>query len=721
MCPLFAFLALAALAAARPSPAPARNEPVEEARHVEAVETRREDHVDLYHGVKVEDPYRWLEADVRESDDVRRWVEAQNGVTFDYLESIPERLAIEERLTELWNFERYSTPEKDGGRYFFIKNDGLQDQAVLYVQDSLGSEPRVLLDPNTWSDDGTVALAGTSVSDDGRYLAYGVAEAGSDWRVWRVMEIDTGRVLEDALRWIKFSNVAWGPEDEGFFYGRYPRPREGTEYQSVALHQKVYYHRIGTSQDEDVLVYEHPDLPELNLAASVTDDDRYLVILASKGTSGTAVLVRDLSRSYAMPKLLVGALESQEHDYDFVGNEGDRFFFRTDHGAPRFRLIGIDLRRSDPEHWQTVIPETQETLERVSHVGGRFIARYLEDAKTRVRIFTTGGEPVRDVDLPGIGTATGFEGRPDDPETFYSFSSFATPPSIYRYDVESGESTLLRRAEIDFDPELYTVDQVFYRSKDGTRIPMFIAHRKGLEPDGASPTLLYGYGGFQISLTPSFSVSRLAWMEMGGVFAMANLRGGGEYGEAWHDAGTKLRKQNVFDDFIAAAEWLIDHDYTRPEKLAIQGGSNGGLLVGAAMTQRPELFGAALPAVGVMDMLRFDRFTAGRFWVDDYGSAQNPEEFRALYAYSPYHNLEPGTAYPATLVTTADTDDRVVPAHSFKFAARLQHAHDGPAPVLIRIETRAGHGGGTPTSKIIERVADEWAFLVESLEMTPAR
>ncbi|MGD2114590.1 MAG: prolyl oligopeptidase family serine peptidase [Acidobacteriota bacterium] len=687
---------------------------------IDTVQTRREDHVDVYHGVEVADPYRWLEADVRESEEVRRWVEAQNEVTFGYLASIPERPAIEERLRELWNFERYSVPEKDGGRYVFTKNDGLQDQAVLYVQDSLEAEPRVLLDPNAWSDDGTVALAGVSVSDGGRYLAYAVAESGSDWTTWRVMEIETGRVLPETIRWIKFSGVEWGPKEEGFFYGRYPRPEEGTEYQSVALNQKVYFHRVGTPQEEDVLVYERPDLPELSLAARVTDDERYLVLLASKGTSGNAVLVRDLEQPYAMPHVLVGELEHQRHDYDFVGNEGERLFFRTDDGAPRYRLIAIDLRRPGREHWSTVIPEADETLERVSHVGGRFIARYLEDAKSMVRVFTVGGEAVRDVDLPGIGTAAGFGGRPDDPETFYVFSSFATPPSIYRYDVATGESTLLRRADVDFDPDLYTVEQVFFRSKDGTRVPMFVAHKKGLELDGSNPTLLYGYGGFQISLTPYFSVSRLAWMEMGGVFAMANLRGGGEYGEGWHEAGIKLRKQNVFDDFIAAAEWLVGHGYTRPDKLAIQGGSNGGLLVGAAMTQRPDLFGAALPAVGVMDMLRFDQFTAGRFWVDDYGSAEDPEEFEALYAYSPYHNLEPGTSYPATLVTTADTDDRVVPAHSFKFAARLQHAHAGTAPVLIRIETRAGHGGGTPTSKLIERVADEWAFLIDILGMDPA-
>jgi len=711
LCPLHALLAFGALALARPGGAAERS-PL---RGLVYPRTQRVEHVDVYHGVEVEDPYRWLEQDVRESDEVRHWVEAENEVTVHYLSGIPERRAIEDRLTDLWNYERYSAPTKQGGRYFFTRNDGLQNQSVLYVQDRLDQTPRVLIDPNTWSEDGTVALAGTSVSDDGRYLAYGIAEAGSDWSTWRIMEIDSGENLDEEINWIKFSDIGWGPGDEGFFYGRYPQPEEGTEYQSASFNQKIYYHRVGTNQSEDVLVYERPDLPELNLSALVTDDDRYLVIVASKGTSGSVVLVRDLTQPYAMPQVLVGDMAKQEHDYDFIGNLESRLFFRTNDGAARYRVVAIDVRRPARHDWDEILPESDETLEEVSLVGGRFIAQYLEDAKTRVRVFGTDGSLVRDVALPGIGTAEGFDGRSDDRETFYVFSSFATPPSIYRYDVTTGESTLLRRAEVDFDPSDYTVEQVFFTSKDGTRVPMFLAYKRGLQRDGENPILLYGYGGFQISLTPYFSVSRLAWMEMGGVFAMANLRGGGEYGEAWHEAGTKLQKQNVFDDFLAAAQWLIDHRYTRPERLAIQGGSNGGLLVGAAMTQRPDLFGAALPAVGVMDMLRFDRFTAGRFWVDDYGSAENPEEFAALYAYSPYHNLEPGTEYPATLVTTADTDDRVVPAHSFKFAARLQHAQAGTAPVLIRIETRAGHGGGTPTSKQIERVADEWAFLVQTL------
>jgi len=712
-CPIHALLAFAALALARPAGAAERS--VFSGLHYPR--THRVEQTDVYHGVEVQDPYRWLEQDVRESPEVRAWVEAENEVTCRYLSSIAARPAIERRLTELWNYERYSAPSKDGGRYFFTRNDGLQDQPVLYVQDTLDQTPRVLLDPNTWSDDGTVALSGTAVSDDGRYMAYGVADAGSDWTTWRIKEIDSGKVLDDEIRWIKFNGVAWGPGDHGFFYSRYPKPAKGTKYQSASFDQKVYYHRIGTPQSEDVLVYERPDLPELNLGSKVTDDDRFLLITASKGTSGSAVLFRDLTEPYEMPRLLVGSLASQEHDYDFIGNRGSVLYFRTDDGAPRYRVVAIDVHHPERARWQEVLPEAAETLEEVSLVGGRFIAQYLEDAKTLVRVFDGDGSPVRDVALPGIGTAAGFHGRASDAETFYVFSSFATPPSIYRYDVTTGESTLLRRAEVDFDPSDYTVEQVFIPSKDGTRVPVFLAYKKGMVRDGSNPTLLYGYGGFQISLTPYFSISRLAWMEMGGVFAMANLRGGGEYGEAWHEAGTKLDKQNVFDDFLAAAEWLIANKVTRPDRLAIQGGSNGGLLVGAAMTQRPDLFGATLPAVGVMDMLRFHRFTAGRFWVDDYGSSDDPEEFAALYAYSPYHNLEPGTEYPATLVVTADTDDRVVPAHSFKFAARLQHVQAGSAPVLIRVETRAGHGGGTPTSKQIERVADEWAFLVENLGM----
>ena len=676
-------------------------------------ETRRIDHVDDYHGTEVADPYRWLEDDVRESEDVEAWVDSQNEVTFAYLQSLPGRDDIRQRLETLWNFEKYTAPFKTGGRYYFRKNDGLQNQFVIYTMSSLDEEPRVLIDPNGWSEDGTVALSGLAPSPDGRHVAYGIQDGGSDWRTWRVMEIDSGEVLEDELEWIKFSGVAWTRDGEGFFYGRYPQPEEGAEFQSLNMNMKVYYHRLGTPQSEDELVFEAPENPEWGFGTTVTDDGRYLVLTVWKGTdSRYRVYVKDLKDSGAEPFALI---DNFDHEYSFVGNNGSTFMFMTNVDAPLRRIVAIDLE--DPEGRREIIAQSEDTLVDAGVIGGKLVAIYLEDAKTLVKIHDFDGNHVRNVELPGIGSAFGFNGDADDSDTFYSFSSFATPPSVYHYDMESGESTLMRQAEVDFEPQAYVVKQVFYTSKDGTQVPMFVAHREGLELDGTNPTLLYGYGGFDIPLTPSFSISRLAWMEMGGVFAMANLRGGGEYGEEWHKAGTKLQKQNVFDDFIAAAEWLIDNDYTSPENLGIQGGSNGGLLVGAAMTQRPDLFAAALPAVGVMDMLRFHQFTAGRFWVDDYGSADDPEEFEALYAYSPYHNLEEGTDYPATLVTTADHDDRVVPGHSFKFAAALQRAQAGDDPVLIRIETRAGHGAGTPTSKLIERIADQWAFLATNTEM----
>jgi len=676
--------------------------------------------VDVSHGVNVPDPYRWLEQDVRESKTVREWVEAQNKVTFGYLKQIPERDGIRKRLTELWNYEKYTPPVKRGGRYFFRKNDGLQNQSVLYVAKSPDAEPEVLIDPNTWSDDGTVALAGTSFSDDGTYLAYGVADAGSDWRTWRVMEVDTGKVLDDELKWVKFSDVSWTADGKGFFYSRYDKPeKQGEKYQSLSVNQKLMYHRVGTPQSEDVLVYQRPDKPLWGYSNEVTEDGRYLIITVWKGTDEKyRVLYRDLSANPpdkdSPPVELIGHFK---HEFTFLGNDGPVFYFKTDADAPRRRVIAIDARKPAAEQWQEIIPQSKDTLTGVSIVGDRLVARYLQDARTQVKVFSMTGRFIRTVELPGIGTARGFDGRREDSETFYSFQSFSTPTSIYRYDVAKGTNTLFRKPQVKFRPEDYVVKQVFYRSKDGTRVPMFIAHRKGIALNGNNPTLLYGYGGFNISLSPRFSISWLAWMEMGGVLAVANLRGGGEYGEAWHRAGTKQNKQNVFDDFIAAAEWLIEKKYTKPRKLAIQGASNGGLLVGAVMTQRPDLFGACLPAVGVMDMLRFHKFTAGRFWVDDFGSPDDPDDFKYLYAYSPYHNLKQGVSYPATLMTTADTDDRVVPGHSFKFAARLQYCHAGEAPVLIRIETRAGHGAGKPTSKIIAEVADKWAFLVENLGM----
>ena len=677
---------------------------------------KRGDQVDVYHGQKVADPYRWLEDDVRKFEEVKAWVEAENKVTNAYLQAIPERERIQKRLTELWNYEKYSAPVKVGGLYFYRKNDGLQNQAVLYVLEKLGGEPRLLIDPNTWSKDGTIALGGTTVSPDGKYLAYAVSEAGSDWETWRVMEVATGKVLADELRWVKFSGVAWTAEGRGFFYSRYPEPKKDEEFQSLNKNQRVMYHRIGSSQAEDVTVYKRPDQPEWGFSTTATDDGRYLVITTWKGTDDRyRITYKDLAEPYAM---VIDLIDHFENDFSFIDNDGPILYFRTDLNAPNGRVIAIDIRKPEPANWKEIIPEAKEKLEGVGLVGNQFTASYLKDAKSQIKLFSPEGEFIREVELPGIGAATGFGGRRIDTETFYLFSSYNRPATIFRYDLLTGKSTLLRQSKVAINPDDYEVTQVFYPSKDGTKVPMFIAHRKGIVLDGGNPTLLYGYGGFNISLTPSFSISVAAWLDMGGVYAVANLRGGGEYGKSWHKAGTKLQKQNVFDDFIAAGEYLIKEKYTSTPKLAIRGGSNGGLLVGAAMTQRPDLFAAALPHVGVMDMLRFHHFTAGRFWVDDYGSADNADEFKALHAYSPYQNLKQGTKYPATMIITADTDDRVVPGHSFKFAAMLQYcqAKDGP-PVLARIETRAGHGAGKPTAKQIEELADEYAFLVKNLNV----
>jgi prolyl oligopeptidase len=675
--------------------------------------------VDTYHGIEVADPYRWLEGDVRHAPDVAAWVEAQNAVTFAYLAEIPERARIHERLTAIVGYERFGLPARAGKRYAWSKNDGLQNQNVLMIAAAPDAAGEVLIDPNTWSKDGTMALAGTSFSDDGRYLAYAIAEAGSDWRVWRVMDVATKKVLDDELRWSKFTGVAWTRDGRGFFYARFEKPPEGAAFQGANLGQKVWYHRVGTPQTDDVLVYWRPECPEWTYSPEVSEDGRYLILSVSKGAgSKRRVLVRDLAEPYALPTELIATFAD---GFDFIGQDGCVLYFRTDRKAPRGRLIAIDLRDPAEDRWTEILPQRAEALASVSMVGGTFVATYLEHASSAVAVHRKDGRLLRQVELPGIGTAAGFGGRAGDAETFFSFSSFATPPSIYRHDVITGETTLLRSPKIDADTAKYAVQRAFYTSKDGTKVPLFVAHKKGLALDGANPTILYGYGGFNISQMPSFSAARLAWMEMGGVFALACLRGGGEYGEEWHAAGTKLKKQNVFDDFIAAAEWLCKEKYTSPKRLAIQGGSNGGLLVGACMIQRPDLFGACLPAVGVMDMLRFESFTAGRYWTEDYGSVKNTDEFAALRAYSPYHNLKKDAPYPATLITTADTDDRVVPGHSFKFAAQLQHCQAGAAPVLIRIETRAGHGAGKPTKKMIEEVADQWAFTWRALGMSDAR
>jgi prolyl oligopeptidase len=675
--------------------------------------SRQADRVDDYHGTQVADPYRWLEDP--DSEDTKAWVEAQNKVTFGYLSELPRREQIKQRLTQLWNYERYGIPFKEENRYFFFKNDGLQNQSVLYTLTSLDAEPEVLLDPNTFSEDGTVALSGLAISEDGQLMAYGLSASGSDWKEWKVLNIQTRENLPDHLKWVKFSGVSWTHDGQGFFYSRYDEQNEATKLEDINYYQKLYYHKLGTPQSEDILIYHRPDQKEWMFGAGVTEDGRYLIISVDRGTDPkNLIFYKDLQTPDSPVVELISEFEA---NYGFIDNEGSLFWFRTDLDAPRGRVIAIDINNPVRENWQEVIPQTAETLEGVGLLNNQFVADYLKDARSSIKIFDLDGSFIREVELPGIGSAGGFGGKRYDTETFYSFTSFTTPATIYRYDMGTGESRIFRQPQVDFNPDEYETKQVFYQSQDGTRVPMFITHKKGLQLDGNNPTLLYGYGGFSVSLTPYFSVSNLVWMEMGGVYAVPNLRGGGEYGEEWHQAGTKLNKQNVFDDFIAAAEWLIDRQYTKPEKLAISGGSNGGLLVGACMTQRPELFGAALPAVGVMDMLRFHKFTIGWAWCSDYGSPDSPEEFKALYAYSPLHNLKPGTAYPATMITTADHDDRVVPAHSFKFAAALQAAHAGEKPVLIRIETKAGHGAGKPTAKIIEEIADAWAFLVRSLNI----
>ncbi|ADV62870.1 prolyl oligopeptidase [Isosphaera pallida ATCC 43644] len=679
---------------------------------------RKADVVDNYHGTLVADPYRWLEDP--DSEETRAWVEAQNAITMPFLEAIPARVPIRERLTQLWNYERWGVPYKEANRYFVSKNDGLQNQAVLYTTESLDGDLRVLLDPNLLSEKGTVALSGLRVSHDGRLMAYGLASAGSDWNEWKVRDVATGEDLEDRLEWIKFSGASWSTDNQGFAYTRYPTPDPNAKLEQVNYFAKLYYHRVGTSQDQDLLLYERPEDKEWRPSGEFTEDGRYLVVTISKGTDAKyKVFVKDLEKGGLVDSPAVELVGDFDAEYSLIDNDGSTFFFKTNKDAPLGRVVAIDLTNPSPEHWREIIPEAAETLEGVSLTGGRFFASYLKDARTQVKVYGLDGTFEREVELPGIGTASGFGGKKDSTETFYAFSGFTTPGTIYRYDIATGQSTIFKAPRLTFNPEEYVTEQVFYTSKDGTTIPMFISYRKGLVKDGSNPTYLYGYGGFNISLTPTFSPANLAWMEMGGVLAIPNLRGGGEYGETWHQAGTKLNKQNVFDDFIAAAQWLIAQGYTSTPKLAIGGGSNGGLLVGACMTQRPDLFGAALPAVGVMDMLRFHLFTIGWAWKDDYGSSEDPELFQALFKYSPLHNIKPGTCYPATLITTADHDDRVVPAHSFKFAAALQAAQSCDKPTLIRIEVDAGHGAGKPTSKTIEEIADRWAFLVKVLDFTP--
>ncbi len=675
-------------------------------------ETRKDAIVDTYHGTEVQDPYRWLEDD--RAAETKAWVTAQNTVTQDCLKTIPQRGEIHERLKNLWNYERIGTPYQEGGRWFFQKNSGLQDQAVLYTAASLDGQADVLLDPNTLSKDGTVALAASEPSLDGKLLAYATSGAGSDWLEIHVRDIASGKDLADHLKWVKFSGLAWAKDSSGFYYSRYAAPAEGAALTQKNEFQKLYFHTLGKPQEEDKLVYERKDQSQWGIAGGVTEDGNYLIINLSQGTDPKN---RVFYQSLASPDApVVQFLPDGDADYNFIGNKESIFYFLTDLDAPRYRVIAIDTQNADRKNWQEVIPQAAEPLSNCSRVGGKFIATYMKDARSKVVRYDADGKNPLEIALPGIGTVSGFEGKDTDARTFYGFTSFTEPGTSYQLDIATGESTLWKKPIVGFDSSAFITEQLFYPSKDGTRVPMFIVRKKDVPMDGSNRLLLYGYGGFQISMQPGFSAARTVWLERGGILAVVNLRGGGEYGSEWHDAGRLEKKQNVFDDFIAAAETLIQKGYTKSENLAIQGGSNGGLLVGACMTQRPELFGAALPAVGVMDMLRFQKFTIGWGWQNEYGSSDKAADFPRLLKYSPYHTLKPGTRYPATMVTTSDHDDRVVPAHSFKFAARLQdcQSRSGP-PVLIRIETNAGHGAGTSLTKVIDRTADEWAFLEAAL------
>ena len=679
--------------------------------------TKKGDVADDYHGTKIADPYRWLEDD--NSDETKAWVVAQNRVTHAFLGIIPQRDELRKRLTKLWNYERFSAPFERGGRFFYSHNTGLQNQSVLYVTEALEKEGRVLLDPNTMSKDGTVSLTETAPSEDGKLLVYDTSGGGSDWQEFRVRDVATGKDLDDVVKWVKFSGASWAKDGSGFFYSRFNEPKEGDALKGKNEFQKLFFHKIGTAQSADTLIYERKDHADWGFSGQVTDDGRYLIIHVSQGTDPkNRTFYKDLSQPETK---VIELLTDFDADYGFADNEGPVFFFRTDLDAPRYRVIAIDTTKPERARWREVIPQTTDKLDSASFVGSKVFCEYLKDARSEIKVFRVdGGSLVAEspLPLPGIGSVGGFGGRKRDTHTFFSYTSFTEPGAIYRLDVAKGTSTIWRKPAVDFDSAAYETKQVFFASKDGTRVPMFITHKRGLALDGTAPAILYGYGGFNIPMTPAFAVSRAIWLEKGGVYAVANLRGGGEYGAEWHKAGTVLKKQNVFDDFIGAAEWLVANKYTASAKLAIQGGSNGGLLVGACMTQRPELFGAALPAVGVMDMLRFHKFTIGWAWKSDYGSSENADEFRTLVAYSPLHTLKPGTRYPATMVMTADHDDRVVPAHSFKFAARLQEcqAKDGP-PVLIRIETSAGHGAGTALNKVIEQSADQLGFLMKIFGM----
>jgi len=675
--------------------------------------TKKVDTVYNYFGTAVPDPYHWLEDD--NSEETKAWVIEQNKVTFGYLDSIPFRQQIIDRITEIYNYERFSVPFKEGGKYFYYKNDGLQSQSVLFVQDNLESEGKILLDPNTLSEDGTVALSDISVSNDGKYLGYSIARAGSDWNEIYVKDIASGNDLEDHIMWVKFSGISW--LNDGFFYSSYDEPKEGTALTDANQNQKVYYHKMGTKQADDKLIFQNPEFPNRGYGAAATEDGKFLILSEWETTSGNGLYFKDLSN----PKSeFVKIVDNFENDYNVIDNVGDKFLVLTNYNAPKYKLIQIDTKNPAKEAWVDIIAEDAENVLQSINLGGnKIIATYMEDAKSKVNIHSLDGKFEQELTLPGIGSIGGFSTKKDENIAFYQFSSFIMPATAYKYDFSTNKSDIFRVSNIDFSFDNYITEQIFYKSKDGTEIPMFITHKKDIKLDGTNPTLLYGYGGFNISITPSFSVTRLVWLENGGVLAIANIRGGGEYGEKWHTAGTLLKKQNVFDDFIAAAEYLINNKYTEQSKLAIQGGSNGGLLVGAVTNQRPDLFAVAIPQVGVMDMLRYQNFTIGRAWSADYGLSEDSTMFEYLFKYSPVHNVKEGIEYPAVLVTTGDHDDRVVPAHSFKYIANLQEKYKGKNPVLIRIETNAGHGAGKPTEKIIEEAADIYTFMFYNMDIVP--
>jgi prolyl oligopeptidase len=672
-------------------------------------QTEKIDHKDIYFGVEVEDPYRWLEDDL--SDKTKAWVAAQNEVTQDYLSQIPFRNAIKSRLETLWNYEKYSAPYIEGDYIYWYKNDGLQNQSVLYRKKGEDGKEEVFLDPNKFSTDGTTSLAGISFSKDGSLVAYQLSEGGSDWRKVVVLKTDDKSVVGDTLIDVKFSGLAW-KGNEGFYYSSYEKPKIGSSLSAMTDVHKLYFHKLNTPQKDDELVFGGESLKRRYIGAGLTEDERFLVVTAANTTSGNEIWVKDLSNPESK---FVAVVNNMDKNHYIMDNEGNKFFIYTELNAPNGRIVTVDFANPTPENWKDLIPETENVLS-PSTGGGKIFASYLKDATSLVKQFDRNGKLEREIDLPGVGTTSGFGAKKEDKDLYYSFTSYIHPSTIYKYDIASGKSEMYKESGAKFDPSQYESKQIFYTSKDGTKVPMIITHKKGLKLNGTNPTFLYGYGGFNISLTPAFSLANAILLEQGGVYAVANLRGGGEYGENWHLAGTKLNKQNVFDDFIAAAEYLINEKYTSSEKLGIAGGSNGGLLVGAAMTQRPELFKVAFPAVGVLDMLRYHKFTAGAGWAFDYGTADDSKEmFDYLYKYSPAHALKSNTSYPATMVMTADHDDRVVPAHSFKFAARLQEYHQGSNPVLIRIDTKAGHGAGKSTAMQIEENADKWAFMFQNM------